>query len=58
MKLQTLLEMYQFLCGKVNHLKCWVVKHIETVLVVTRGTKSGKATPRSAHESFDIGPGN
>ena len=25
---------------------------------ITRGKKSGEATPRSAHESFDAGPGN
>ena len=25
---------------------------------MTRGTKSGRATPRSAHESFDRTPGN
>ena len=24
----------------------------------TRGTESGEAAPRSAHESFDVGPGN
>ena len=29
-----------------------------SVLVLNRGTKSGEATPQSAHESFDVWPGN
>ena len=33
-------------------------KDMRNSYVGNRGTKSGEATPRSAHESFDAWPGN